>query len=52
MKILQPREITLGVNEAIWDGRTEAPLPAASGVYFYELEWGTIRNRAKLTILR
>ena len=39
-----------GAYEAVWDGRDERGLPAASGVYYYRLEAGD-RIRSKRLVL-
>jgi len=41
-----------GTHVAAWDGRSDAGVPVASGIYFYRLTVGSWEARGKLTILR
>jgi hypothetical protein len=41
-----------GTHVAAWDGRSDAGVPVASGIYFYRLAVGSWEARGKLTVVR
>jgi hypothetical protein len=41
-----------GTHVATWDGRSDAGVPVASGIYFYRLAVGSWEKRGKLTVVR
>ncbi|MDZ7344666.1 MAG: T9SS type A sorting domain-containing protein, partial [candidate division KSB1 bacterium] len=43
---------TAGAHTIVWDGNDEQGLPVASGAYFSELVFGTIRRVVKMTLVR
>ena len=45
-------ESRAGHYEAVWDGRDEHSRVVASGVYFYLLEAGTLRQARKMVLVQ
>lgn len=45
-------EHTPGTYQAIWDGKTAAGIPVASGVYFYRLEGEDFRMAQKMVLMK
>jgi flagellar hook assembly protein FlgD len=41
-----------GHYTATWDGRTQAGVPVASGVYLYELRAGSFRSVQKMLLMK
>jgi hypothetical protein len=52
VRTLLDRPLERGVHGAIWDGRSEQGMAAASGVYFARLEAAGVRRTSKLLFLR
>ncbi|MFK7843838.1 MAG: VIT domain-containing protein [Rhodothermales bacterium] len=52
VKTLQPASSTGRVIEVIWDGTTEAGVPAANGIYFFVMTTPSGRRTLKLVLIR
>ena len=49
---LVDRDFPAGAHAADWDGRDDAGLPAASGVYFYRMQSGSLTETRRMVLVK
>lgn len=52
LRILCDTERTAGIQEIAWDGRDDAGISVASGVYLYRIKTATTAIQGKMTLMR
>lgn len=52
IKTLVAGELGAGTHQAMWDGTTEAGVMAASGVYLYRLEAGSVSQTRQMILMK
>jgi len=52
VRVLVHESLGAGEHSVLWDGRSAAGLPMASGVYFLQLQSGSSQAERKIVLLR
>ena len=52
VKTLLNKRYSPGIHRIEWDGKDERGIPAASGVYFYQLRAGNYHQTKKMILVR
>ena len=52
IKKLEIRNLKLGINEVVWDGKDENNQPVGSGIYFYKLKTDNFEKTRKMILIK